>query len=406
MSKATRWILFLIMVMSFVSLACQTVMGPGENEVDNGDNVVVETTTDEADTENAAAADNSTSATNSNDTSTDTSTDNTEESTESNTNTDSVVATDGDRAFNFRRANAALGEVNSYRATVMLSSNSTEAEADTFSLEMELLVTTNPPASSFSFTNFDMGFGDEEFDLSGFGAMTVVQVEGKTYTNLPGLGCTTSEGMDESMMEGAVTRPDELIDDLNSEGVTLVESGVTVNGIVTDHYHFDETAIQDNDASLSTVSGDIYVAQQEEFIVRFVIDGQGAIGDFADETVSDLSVFHMEFNVFDVNSNITITAPTECSTAAASSDFPMLDDAFDVTTFAGVITYKTNTTVSDAAAFYKDALTADGWTVSFEYSDDTTATMMLTKDSKNLTVLVTEDTVSGGNLVSIVESEN
>jgi hypothetical protein len=402
MSKATRWILFLIMVMSFVSLACQTVMGPGENEVDNGDNVVVEATTDEAGTENAAATDNSTSATNANDTSTDS----TEDSTESNTDTDSVVATDGDRAFNFRRANAALDEINSYRATVMLSSNSTEAEADTFSLEMELLVTTNPPASSFSFTNFDMGLGEEDIDLSGFGAMTVVQIDGKTYTNLPGLGCTTSEGMDESMMEGAVTRPDELIDDLNSEGVSLVESGVTVNGIVTDHYHFDETAIQDNDASLSTVSGDIYIAQQEEFIVRFVIDGQGAIGDFGDETATDLDSFRMEFNVFDVNSNITITAPAECSTAAASTDYPMLDDAFDVTTFAGVITYKTNTAVADAAAFYKDALTADGWTISFEYSDDTTATMMLTKDSKNLTVLVTEDTVSGGNLVSIVESEN
>lgn len=392
--------MFLIMVMSFVSLACQTVMGPDENEVNSEDNVVVETTTDEANTDNAAATDNSTSTN-----SADTSTDNTE-STESNTNTDSTVATDDDRAFNFRRANAALDEVNSYRATVMLSSNAAEVTTDTFSLEMELLVTTNPPASSFSFTNFDMGLGEEGLDLSGFGAMTIVQVDGKTYTNLPGMGCTTSEGMDESMMAGAVTRPDELIDDLNSEGVTLVESGVTVNGIVADHYHFDETAIQDADASLSTVSGDIYIAQQEEFVVRFVIDGQGAIGDFADETVSDVSVFHMEFNVFDVNSNITITAPAECSTTTASSDYPMLDDAFDVTTFAGVITYKTNTTIADAAAFYKDALIADGWTISFEYSDDTTATMMLIKDSKNLTVLVTEDTVSGGNLVSIVESEN
>ena len=84
----------------------------------------------------------------------------------------------------------------------------------------------------------------------------------------------------------------------------------------------------------------------------------------------------------------------------------MLDDAFEVTTFAGVITYKTNTAIADAAAFYKDALTAAGWTVSFEYSDDTTATLMLTKEDKTVTVLVTGDPVSGGNLVSVVESEN
>ncbi len=398
MSKATRWIMFLIMVMSFVSLACQTVMGPDENEANSGDNVVADTTTDDADTGNAAATDDTPSTD-----AADTSTDNgqTDEST-----SDTTVTTDGDRAFNFRRANAALDEVNSYRATIVLSSNSTATETDTFNLEMEFLVTTNPPASSFSFTNFDMGLGDESLDLSGLGAMTVVQVDGKTYTNLPGLGCTTSEGADESMLEGAVTRPDELIDDLNSEGVTLVESGVTVNGIVTDHYHFDETAIEDNDASLSTVSGDMYIAQQEEFVVRFVIDGQGQIGDFAGEAASDLNTFHMEFNVFDVNSNITIAAPAECSTTSSSSDYPMLDDAFEVTTFAGVITYKTNTAIADAAAFYKDALTAAGWTVSFEYSDDTTATLMLTKENKTVTVLVTGDPVSGGNLVSVVESEN
>lgn len=309
------------------------------------------------------------------------------------------------RSFNFRRANTALEEISSYRAIITMSGSSSINGGESFSLEMEMLVTTNPPASSFNFSDFYATSLDEEgIKPEGFGEISVVQVDGKTYTNLPGLGCNVTEGMESSMTEGLITRPDEMFDDLNSENVTLMEEGIVINGVATNHYHFDETAIQDSDASISTLSGDVYVAREGEFIVRFVIDGQGNVKGFGQKSNTDLSTFHMEFNVFDVNSNITITGPSECSTEATNSDYPMLADAYEVTRFAGVVTYKTNMDIADATMFYRNELTSQGWIVSFDYSDDITALITLQKEGNTLTVTVTIDPDSGANLVSLIES--
>lgn len=409
MLKSTRWIVFLIMVLGMASLACQTLMGPGENEANAANNT--ETAANEVTTENSATTDDAAATNSTNDTTAETPTDTS--STEETTTEEATTGSAG-QDFNFRRANTALNDISSYRAVITISGGSGNDSGETFNMEMEMLVTTNPPASSLSFTGLDFGLGQEGLDLGGLGAMTVVQVDGKTYTNLPGLGCTTSETTDETMTEGMITRPDQMFDDLNSEGVTLVEEGVVINGISTDHYHFDETAIQDADASFSSLTGDIYVAREGQFIVRFVIDGQGNVGGFGDEAAADLGTFHMEFNVFDVNSNITVTAPADCTTIggdsgsgdgnSGSGDYPMLADAFELTTFAGIITYKTNTSIADAAAFYRDELTAQGWSVSFDYSDDTTALLTLDKDGATLTVTVTTDPASGANLVSLIET--
>ncbi len=403
MSKTSRWIIFLIMILGIASLACQTIMGPSENGANTANNT--ETSANDGATESAETSDTS------NDSVT---TEQPADSSDANTESSDTTTDAGPgQTFNFRRANAALEEISSYRAVITLNTGAGNDTGETFNLEMEMLVTTNPPATSFSFSGLDLGLGEGDLSLGDLGAMTVVQVDGKTYTNLPGLGCTSTEGTDETATEGMITRPDQLFDDLNSEGVTLVEEGVVVNGISTDHYHFDETAIQDADASVSTVTGDIYVAREGEFIVKFVIDGQGDMGGFGDEAATELGTFHMEFNVFDVNSNITITAPADCSTVGGggigegggeSGDYPMLADAFETTTFAGIVTYKTNTSIADAAAFYRDELTAQGWTVSFEYSDDTTALVTMEKDGNTLTVTVTTDPSSGANLVSLIES--
>lgn len=396
MLKTTRWIIFLMMVLGMMSLACQTIMGPDEEETSNSTETPAENTAESVAEENAAASENNSGNT-----------------TEQPTTTDIAEAESTGQTFNFRRANAALDEVNSYRATILMSSTSGADAAEAFSMELEMLVTTNPPATSFRLLGLDAGLGDESVDLGGLGEMTVVQVDGKTYTLLAGLGCTTSDGTDTTTTEGFITRPDALFEDIDAGAVTLVEEGVEVNWIRTNHYQFDQSAIPDSDVADGTLTGDMYVAQDGEFIVRFVIDGQGSSLNFGDDTTTDTGTFHLEFNVLDVNSDIAITAPAECTIGGDSGgteggseagSYPMLADAFDMTNFSGFISYKTNTSVPDAAAFYRDELVAQGWTISFEYSDDTTATITLTREGKNLTIAITADPTSGANLVSIIES--
>lgn len=384
MSKATRWTITLIMVLALASLACQTIMGPSEDEA----NTNTGNETANVETGDAAA----------------TNTDSSESTGDTTSDTPPAEATSaptesGTQAFNFRRANAALDEINSYRATI--SMNNGESAAQPFALEMEIQVTTNPPATSFTMTGMELG----DLDTSGLGdlgGMTIVQVDGNTYTLLAGLGCTTSPGTDASFTEGMITRPDALFEDLDNGKVELIESGVTVNGFTTDHYRFDQTAVIDSDSAVDSLTGDIYVAQEGEFIVKFLISGVGTMSGVGDATTTDS--FFMEFNVLEVNTDLTISVPAECSTeAAGGGDYPMLADASEMSSFAGFVNYKTASTVADAAAFYRNEMTAQGWTVSFDYSDATTATIIFEKDGKTLTIAVTDDPTSELNLVSIIE---
>lgn len=408
MVKATRWIIFFLLVMGLASLACQTVMGPNEPEASNDNSTTAQTTTEDTTTSDnagdAAANDNAASASSGDATPAESGTSATPEQPAS---TDSgAAAAGGERAFNFRRSNAALDEINSYRATMSISSDVPGNPADSFSMAFEILVTTNPQASSLRFTTFEFGDGEDEFGSDFFGGMSIVEMDGKSYTDIASFGCTVSDSTEESMAEEFVLRPDGLFDDLDSDKVTLVERGVTINGIVTDHYRFDETAIEDSDANVTNMIGDIYVAQQGDFIVRMVIVGEGDLGGLDDGSSS--GTMRVEFNVYDVNSNITITIPDAClnvgSGTGGSSTYPMLADAYDQTSFAGFITYKTNSSVSDAAAFYRRELTNQGWQITFEFSDNSSATFMLEKDGKSLTVAIVADTTSGGTLVSIIES--
>ena len=382
MSKATRWTITLIMVLALASLACQTIMGPSEDEA----NTNTGNETANVETGDAAAT-------------------NTTGDTEGDTTSDTPPAEattapteSGGQTFNFRRANAALDEINSYRASFTM--NNGETAAQPFALEMEILVTTNPPATSFTMTG--MEFGDvDATGLGDLGAMTIVQVDGNTYTLLPGLGCTTSAGADDSFTEGMIARPDALFEDLDSGKVTLVESGVTVNGFTADHYQFDQTAVIDSDSTVDNLTGDVYIAQEGEFIVKFVISGVGSMDGLGDTTTTDN--FFVEFNVLEVNNDLVITAPAECSAEATGGDYPMLADASEMSSFAGFVNYKTASTVADAAAFYRNEMTAQGWTVSFDYADATTATIIFEKDGKTLTIAVTDDPTSELNLVSIIE---
>jgi hypothetical protein len=265
----------------------------------------------------------------------------------------------------------------------------------------EILVNTNPAASSIRFTAFEFGSGDE-LGLDLFGGMSIVEMDGKTYTDIASFGCTVSDSSEENMAEDFILRPDGLFDDIDGEKVTLVERGVMINGIATDHYRFDETAIEDDDATVTNMIGDVYVAQQGDFIVRMVIVGDGDLSGLGDE--SSLGTMRVEFNVYDVNSSITITIPETCLNVGTSSGYPMLADAYDQSSFAGFITYKTKSSISDAAAFYRRELTNQGWSITFEFSDNRTATFMLEKDGKSLTVAIVADPASGDTLVSIIES--
>ena len=95
--------------------------------------------------------------------------------------------------------------------------------------------------------------------------------------------------------------------------------------------------------------------------------------------------------------------PPEGCDAAAGGEFPILPDAFEVTSLGEFTSYKTNTAFSAIADFYRAEMAAAGWTISSEFVTEPVAQLAFTKDGREVTVSVVEDPASDAWLVSIIQ---
>jgi hypothetical protein len=280
--------------------------------------------------------------------------------------------------------------LNSYEMTMMISTTVSET---TQVVEATIQVSTDPAASymTFSFSGFDEAIGAS--------SMSMTQVDGITYMNMFEFGCVTSS-------EGDLTEDFNMLDanDFLAEvGEANLVGEETINGIETLHYTFDESAITDGSTEYDWAQGDVYIAKEGNFVVRFQVEGEGpvaAVGFVLEETedatqVPTMGLTQVEMNLTNINEPVNITIPEECeNSGAAASEFPVLEDAYESSSFGGIVTYKTATSFADAVAFYQDSLAADGWTYdeSSFILENSTALMNFDKDGRSLTVTITEET--------------
>ena len=283
---------------------------------------------------------------------------------------------------------------------------STTISETTQVVQATIVASTDPAQTqmTFSFTGFD--------ELAGISAMSMVQVEGTTYMNMGEFGCvTTSEGEFSQEDFGALDAT-EFLEDIGE--ATLVGEE-TINGIDTLHYTFDESVIEDDTTQFNWAEGDVYIAKDGNYVVRFRMEGEGTVEDLGmaleEEGVEDelpqVGLIQVEMNLVSVNEPVNITIPEECENGGlANSDYPILEDAFETGSFGGIVTYKTETPFADAVAFYQESLTVDDWVYQETNSfimEGSTALMYFDKDGRSLTVTITEDTTAGTFAVVLFE---
>lgn len=265
-------------------------------------------------------------------------------------------------------------------------------------VQATLLVSTKPAASqiTFSFSGFD---GMPETT-----SMDMTQLDGVSYVNMAELGCVSST--DGDVMDGAFDTALNANEFLDNVGEATLVGEETVNGIEALHYTFDETAVDDETTQMIWAQGNVYIAKQGNFVVRFQLQGEGTVDNLGlgvDEAAEDskepqIGFIQVEMNVTNINEPVDITIPVECeNNGIDNADFPVLEDAVEFTSFGGFVSYKTETRFSDAVQFYQERMAADGWTYQETASfivDGTTALMFFEKDGRSLTVTVTEDSES------------
>jgi hypothetical protein len=296
---------------------------------------------------------------------------------------------------------------NSYRITMDLEVTGKKADGQEVaqSMNSEFTVSNDP-----QIMNIVMSFSgiDEVTDAQ---SIEMAQVEGTSYMVVPEMGCITTSGGD-ILEENPFTdmmSPDQFLNDLEN---AKYEGEETINGLATRHYSFDKLAMSDTDVTdIEEANGHIYVAKDGDFLVKMVIDATGKI-DLFDEGLTEDGQMHVEINLIDIDVPVEAAIPAACmaedgSVGGASSDFPMLDDASEVTSFAGVLSYQTASPMEDIVAYYDDALANEGWVKDEEGSfiASGNALVSYTRDGVSLSVTVSPNEDTGGNYVILLSEE-
>jgi len=253
-----------------------------------------------------------------------------------------------------------LESLNSYRATFRFDWEGTKGgEPVTGSMEMRSAFMREPPAQELYF----QGQGFEGGEEQGLGKVAFIQV---------GDAAWFYEGESDSWMqvpagsldfaEGLFFQPQDLLEDFDVIKGRRNPLPKQVNGVQCHVYTFDE-----EDFSLAVAGtveradGEVCVAVDGDYVVQLVVDADFRYAD--PEEVFEEGNVKMTFDISDVNQPITIEPPADAEAQAGGrDDIPMLPDADVEFSSADFNSYRTASSVADAAQFYQDEMPKQGWT--------------------------------------------
>lgn len=293
-----------------------------------------------------------------------------------------------------------------YQLVMRLTNTLSDGQEQVQSITMVNAFSTEPPAASMSIT---MEGVDE---AQGFGQMTMVELDGMSYMVLPEMGCVTSDASQGGLFGDNpfqdTMSPNALLEDMDVSQARRVLPDEEINGIDTIHYTFDESLMNasgDNTQQIEDAEGHLYIAKDGGYLVKMVMDASGSGLNFLDDTTDSVSTaVHFEYTLISANETVEITIPAECEGQAAAMDVPMLEDATEVSSFAGFVSYKSALTLEEAVTFYEESLIADGWVKNEDesFSFEGLSGLVYTRENEKLSITIsTEDT--GGISVLIIQ---
>jgi hypothetical protein len=178
---------------------------------------------------------------------------------------------------------------------------------------------------------------------------------------------------------------------------TLVERGVTVNGVAADHYTLAESSgglllfgVADK------ISGDVYVSPEMQIVVKYAAHYEGANLGISGGTNGVLDV---AFDLTNINKPVSITAP-EGVAPPLPEDIPVMDGATELTAMSGVVSYKTTHSVEEVTAFYNQAMPQNGWQAG---QGAVEGMLNFSKDQRQATVMIQAE--SGVTTVTVIAGQ-
>jgi len=390
MHKSIRWILFLILLSGLTTLAC----GLFTNDEEPTAEPTTQAVKGSGDESNSSIEDASSDS--NQETGSDIAPDQSDEESSNDEpafqSVENIDLSAVDLSLNF----------DSYKLTMDMAFNGNDinGKAVTQTLFAEISYVADPLAMGMIMS----GEGIE--GAEGFEEINMAQIDGTSYVVFPGLGCISSGVTGTDLLDenpfGDVVNPETFLDEID-RATRIGEE--TVNGISSIHYTFDESAMK-NQGDFEEAEGHLYIAKEGNFLVRMTLDGEGDI-DLLDQGSNQKGTIHLELNITDINQSIEIQLPPGCEEGSSSGvELPMLDDAFETSSFSGFFSYRSNASVEEAVAFYQEALPAEGWIFLEDESFASSGILAYEKENQSIDLMISADSSGEGISVSIFSEDS
>ena len=289
---------------------------------------------------------------------------------------------------------ANLGALKSYRAryTFSFEGKDEDGKESKGSLEFlqEYIAETKDQHTRMSGSGTAGNASNDAFETFSVGGVSYIYNAGAEGDSK----CTSFSSSESASSPAAMFRPGDIIGGLSK--AKLAERGVTVNGIQTDRYTFDETGI--GFGVFSKGGGEAWLAQDGNYVVKYVgeVTGQvGLLGQNAEGTM------RWDYSLESVNQLTQIELPAECAAQKPADDIPVPAGATDQAQFGGMITFKTTDVPDKVAEFYKAEMPGKGWTEGETTEMGEIRTLNYTKDDRSLSIMINKS--DDGTTVIITE---
>lgn len=308
-----------------------------------------------------------------------------------------VVSGSGNDTLDLSNPDNFIGLPGNYQVTMDFRFESAEADGTpvTGSWRLDGVNQMEPPASRYTFT------GAGAANLEGSGTFEVTTIGDQAYFFTSEMGCTSM------VLDVASTPFDSMVDTggMLANEARRVLPDETINGVAVYRYAITQDNLDPSDPTALDVSeltdGNIYVAKDGGYVVRLAMEGRGGSSLLAgDESLEGDIFYQLDFTP--VPSVGEITPPDGCA-GASETDFPMLPDASNTASFAGFLSYSTNSDLTAVVDFYKAEMPAAGWSLIDENVIANYGTLRFSMTDRTVSVVVAFDAGSGVSNVIIGE---
>lgn len=253
-----------------------------------------------------------------------------------------------------------LQNLGSYRAAFRFDWNGTKGgQPVTGFMEMRSAFVREPSAQELYFE----GQGFEAGEDQELGQVAFVQVgdtawfyesESDSWMQVPAGSLDFAEGL--------FFQPQDLLQDFDVIKGRRDPVPKQVNGVPCYVYTFNEKDFDlAESGTVVRADGEVCVAVDGSYVVQLLVDADFRYTDPGE--VFEEGNIKMTFDISDVNQPIAIEPPAEAEAQAGGrDDIPMLPDAEVEFGGAELISYRTASSVADAAGFYQGEMPKNGWT--------------------------------------------